>query len=185
MDILKLAKHLKEFTLDEIEMIAECDCKTELEKLLSEHKIAFKNKKYEYIEKQNEEYSIFINKKSKNINYEFTDAVHDFLENYAKKYCKSGTCKNYRTIFNYGILPFFKNKHIGDIQINDVKIFYKKCQELNFKSRRIKNTLALLNQLLKYFQEQGFIKSRCIFQVKRLTAKNEFNKNRLIFKENL
>lgn len=30
MNIEKLAKHLKEFTLDEIEMIAECDCKTEL-----------------------------------------------------------------------------------------------------------------------------------------------------------
>ena len=26
----KLVKHLKEFTLDEINMIAECDCKTEL-----------------------------------------------------------------------------------------------------------------------------------------------------------
>ena len=30
MNIEKLAKHLKEFTSDEIEMIAECDCKTEL-----------------------------------------------------------------------------------------------------------------------------------------------------------
>ena len=29
MNIEKLAKHLKEFTIDEIEMIAECDCKTE------------------------------------------------------------------------------------------------------------------------------------------------------------
>lgn len=27
MNIEKLAKHLKEFTLDEINMIAECDCK--------------------------------------------------------------------------------------------------------------------------------------------------------------
>ena len=29
MNIEKLAHHLKEFTLDEIEMIAECDCKRE------------------------------------------------------------------------------------------------------------------------------------------------------------
>ena len=41
MNIEKLAKHLKEFTLDEIEMIAECDCKTELEYLLNGGKIAF------------------------------------------------------------------------------------------------------------------------------------------------
>ena len=36
MNIEKLAKHLKEFTLDEIEMIAECDSKTELEHFLNE-----------------------------------------------------------------------------------------------------------------------------------------------------
>ena len=41
MNIEKLTKHLKEFTLDEIEMIAECDCKTELEQLLNEGKIVF------------------------------------------------------------------------------------------------------------------------------------------------
>ncbi len=41
MNIEKLAKHLKEFTLDEIEMIAECDCKTELEKLLNGGKLVF------------------------------------------------------------------------------------------------------------------------------------------------
>lgn len=39
MNIEKLARHLKEFTLDEIEMIAECDCKTELELLLNEDKL--------------------------------------------------------------------------------------------------------------------------------------------------
>ena len=33
MNIEKLAIHLKEFTIDEIEMIAERDCKTELEQL--------------------------------------------------------------------------------------------------------------------------------------------------------
>ena len=30
MNIEKLAKRLKEFTLDDIELIAECDCKTKL-----------------------------------------------------------------------------------------------------------------------------------------------------------
>ena len=41
MNIEKLARHLKEFTRDEIEMIAECDCKTELELLLNGNKIVF------------------------------------------------------------------------------------------------------------------------------------------------
>lgn len=50
MNIEKLAKHLKEFTIDEIEMIAECDCKTDLEHLLNEGKIVFKQGLYKYIE---------------------------------------------------------------------------------------------------------------------------------------
>lgn len=41
MNIEKLAKRLREFTLDEIEMIAETDLETELEQLLNEGKIAF------------------------------------------------------------------------------------------------------------------------------------------------
>ena len=48
MNIKKLARHLKEFTLDEIKMIAECDCKTELEHLLNEGKIVFEQNHYKY-----------------------------------------------------------------------------------------------------------------------------------------
>lgn len=45
MNIEKLAKHLKEFTLDEINMIAEYDCETELEHLLNNDKIVFEQGK--------------------------------------------------------------------------------------------------------------------------------------------
>src|SRR5574344_1514300 len=106
MNIEKLAKHLKEFTLDEIEMIAEDDCKTELERLLNDHKLSVNNGFYKYVEKQKDEYSIFINKKSKKKNYEFTVAVHDFLENYAKKYCKKETIHYYQSTFNNHIVPY-------------------------------------------------------------------------------
>lgn len=41
MNIERLAKRLKEFTLDDIELIAECDCKTKLEQLLNSNKIVF------------------------------------------------------------------------------------------------------------------------------------------------
>lgn len=50
MNIEKLAKHLKEFTLDEINMIAECDCKTELAHLLNSNKIVFEHGMYKYRE---------------------------------------------------------------------------------------------------------------------------------------
>lgn len=50
MNIEKLAKHLKEFTLDEINMIAECDCNNEFEHLLSSNKISFEQGVYKYVE---------------------------------------------------------------------------------------------------------------------------------------
>lgn len=50
MNIEKLAKHLKSFTLDEIEMIAECDVKTELKHLLNNNKIVFEQGLYRYVE---------------------------------------------------------------------------------------------------------------------------------------
>ena len=54
MNIEKLAKHLKKFTLDEINMIAECDCKTELEHLLNGNKIYFEQGVYKYLFKISE-----------------------------------------------------------------------------------------------------------------------------------
>ena len=60
MNIEKLAKHLKEFTLDEINIIAECDCETELEPLLNSNKICFEQGLYKYKENINSEnYEIF------------------------------------------------------------------------------------------------------------------------------
>lgn len=60
MNIEKLAKHLKEFTLDEINMIAECDCKTEFEHLLNENKIISEQGLYRYVEISKEKLLICI-----------------------------------------------------------------------------------------------------------------------------
>ena len=62
MNIEKLARHLKEFTLGEIEMIAECDCKTELEQLLNEDKLVFEQGLYKYKEPEQKQTFEFIAK---------------------------------------------------------------------------------------------------------------------------
>lgn|SRR5574344_266482 len=184
MNILKLAKHLKEFTLDEIEMIAEDDCKTELKELLKEHKIVFENEKYKYVEQESLDFDIFISPNSENKNISVENAIKIFLEAYVKNYCKPKTFRTYRGTFKAVIIPFFRDKKLADISILDIQKFYLKCKDLDFKPLKIKNTLALLKQFIKYFQEQGVIDTKCTFQVRRLTAKNEFSENRLTFKEN-
>lgn len=182
MNIEKLARHLKEFTLDEIEMIAECDCKTELEHLLNEDKLVFEQGLYKIPnEKQDSNFELFVIPKNKITPIKIEDAVAYFMKNYVKEYCKFETYRNYNSIFNFNILPYFKGYFLNNIGTDEIKTIYKACILKGLKPRRIKNTMALLNQLIKYFQNLGIIEKTCNFQVKRLTDKNKFSINRIIF----
>ena len=182
MNIEKLAKHLKEFTLEEIEMIAECDCETELEKLLKANKIVLKSGKYTYQEEKfTEDFCIFIDKKSRKKILNIESASKCFLENYARKTCSKRTYETYESIFRIHIIPFFKNKDINNVSQKDLIDFYYSCKNRGVQAKRLKNILTQLNQLLKYCKSEGFIKSYCVFQVKRLTKKNEFSADRIVF----
>ena len=182
MSIEKLAKHLKEFTLDEINMIAECDCKTELEHLLNSNKIVFEQGLYKYKEKEVLlDYEIFTIPKKVKKSILTKTAINSFMKNYVQKKCKQGTAKNYNSIFKMHILPAFGDKKLNDISVEDIKSFYVECKNRNLCAKRIKNTLALLNQLLKYYQNKGIIAKKCEFQVKRITDKNNFDINRIVF----
>ena len=178
----KLAKRLKEFTLDEIEMIAEADVETELEQLLNEGKIAFDQGCYKSVEKvEIIDYAIFSAEALTNEPLNFETAVKYFLEKYAKTTCTKRTYETYESIFRINILPFFRGKIIQEITIDDIKAFYANCKTRNLGHRRLKNTLTQLNQLLKYCKSQGLVSKCCSFQVKRLNEKNEFSMNRIIF----
>ena len=82
MNIEKLARHLTEFKLDEIEIISECDCKTELEQLLNEGKLVFEQGLYKYQEEKPKQEYIICAKQT--INYQVITidaAIEYFLEN--------------------------------------------------------------------------------------------------------
>ena len=180
MNIERLAKHLKEFTLDEINMIAECDCKTDLERLLNEGKIVFEQGLYNYIFKIPESYKITIVPNNRQI-IKFEQSVEYFLDNYAKSNCTKRTYETYESIFRTHITPFFRNKILNDITNLDVEQFYNYCIERYLRPRRLKNILTQLNQLIKFFQTLGVIDKTCEFQVKRITDKNNFDINRIVF----
>jgi hypothetical protein len=181
MNLEKLAKHLKEFTIDEIEMIAECDCKTQLEHLLNEGKLVFKQGLYKYQEeKPNQEFIICAKQTTNYQVITFDAAVNYFLENYVKNNCKYNTYRRYRRMLKYYISPFFKNKNLNDITCNDIHEFYYFCKSRNLPPKVLKNTLALLNQMIKYFQNLGIIDRTCNFQVRRLSDKTNFTLDRII-----
>lgn len=164
MNIERLAKHLKEFTLDEIEMIAECNCKTELERLLNTNKIVFAQGVYKFVEKVDVQYDIYTNAELNYKNISVKNATKYFMENYVQNFCKKETIHHYGTIFRGHIIPYFNNKELQSITITDIQNFYKNCQERNLPPRRIKNTMALLNQVIKYFQNLGWIDNKCTFK---------------------
>ena len=76
-------------------------------------------------------------------------------------------------------------KILNDITCNDIQEFYYFCKSRNFPPKVLKNTLALLNQMIKYFQNLGIIDRSCNFQVRRLSYKTNFTENRIIFERDL
>ena len=169
MNIEKLARHLKEFALDEIEMIAERDCKTELEQLLNEGKIVFEQGLYKYVEIFKEKTFELYPKPKLKINKKvlFQDVALSYIAN--KKLTKD-TLKGYKSQLKYNILPYF-----GEIQINKITYemivdFMQKMKE-KYKPKTASNGVTLLGSILKYAFEQGLIKYNPYYGVKNSMCK--------------
>ena len=156
MNIEKLVRHLKEFTLDEIEMIAECDCKTELEHLLNAGKIVFEQWVYKYGDKQEAKTFELYPKPTfrKNKSLLFNDLAQGYIAN--RKLTKD-TLKGYKSQLKYNILPYF-----GDIQINKITyemiVDFMQIMKEKYKPKTASNGVTLLGSILKYAFEQGYIK---------------------------
>lgn len=75
----------------------------------------------------------------------------------------------YKTFIYSKIIPHFKTFRLKDITIQNIQKFKKYLQENKVSEHRIKNILALLNQIIKYFQNEGYIEKTCVFEVKRIT----------------
>lgn len=184
MNIEKLAKHLKEFTLDEIEMIAECDCKIEIERLLNCNKILVKDGVYKYVERNDLiKFGIFIdNDYTKNCKG-FEKGTKLFLLEYVAKHCSKKTYRNYKATITFDILPCITKCSICVFDIQSIISIYELLLDRGFKPLRIKNTMALLKQILVFCKKNGYINNFANFQVKRITSRNEFDINRIIFED--
>jgi len=169
MNVEKLAKHLKEFTLDEIEMIAECDCKTELERLLNGGKLVFEQEKYKYIEK--EAIKTFELIKKPEINYcgkiLFKDIALLYLND--RKLTKD-TLKGYKSQLKFNILPAFGEKYLDDITYEMIVEFMEFLKS-RYKPKTASNGVTLLGSILKYAYLQGYTKNNPYYGVKNSMCK--------------
>ena len=152
-------------------------------KVLVKYNLVDQNGIYKYNEetKTGENYEIFSPLKNKHLKISIEDAKEYFMKNYVEKYCKFETYRNYNAIFNFNIIPFINCYYLHEIDIESIKELFKVCELRRLKPRRIKNTMALLNQLIKYFQHLGVIDRSCVYQVKKVQDKNHFGIENLIF----
>ena len=168
--ILKVAKRLKTFTLEDIVMFCDIDMDTANKFIHDSVNIKPLENKFEYIEtiKTEDKFRIVDkNIPSKNSDITVVAACELFLE-VKQKTLTETSFQAYKTFVYSKIIPHFKKFQLKDITIQDIQKFKKYLQENKVSERRIKNILALLNQIIKYFQNEGYIDKTCVFEVKRI-----------------
>ena len=169
--ILKVAKRLKTFTLEDIVMFCEIDAETAGSFLLESENIKASGDKFEYVETVRTEDKFKIIDKNiscKNSDITVIDACNLFLNICKHRNIKQNTVKAYKTFINAHIIPYFKGFVLKDITVSDIERFRKCMQNKQISERRIKNILTLLHQIIKHFQNEGYIDKTCVFEVKRI-----------------
>ena len=168
--ILKIAKRLKVFTPEDIVMFCEIDT-TAAERFLQESEnIKLVGNKFEYVEivKTVEKFKIVDkNIECKNSDITVVQACEIFLKTKQQTLTEQ-SFQAYKTFIYSKIIPYFKDILLKDITTHDVHNFKKYLQENKVSEPRIKKILALLNQIIKYFQNEGYIEKTCVFEVKRI-----------------
>ena len=168
--ILKVAKRLKTFTIEDIVMFCEIDAETAERFLRELENIKSCGDKFEYVEtiKTEDKFRIVDkNIPSKNSDITVIAACEAFLE-IKQKSLTEASFQTYKTFIYAQIIPYYKKFKLKEITIPDIENFRKYLQENNKSERRIKNILCLLNQIIKHFQNEGFIDKTCVFEVKRI-----------------
>ena len=161
MNIEKLVKHLKKFTLDEIEMIAECDCKTELEHLLNEGKVVFEQGLYKYVEKVEKSFSLFEKPELKDEKILFKDMAEYYI---TSRSLSKNTLKGYKSLLKYNLLPNFGEKYLNEISYEMIVDFMQRMKE-RYRPKTASNAVTLLGSILKSAFLEGYIKTNPYYGV--------------------
>lgn len=168
--ILKIAKRLKTFTIDDIVMFCDIDVCTAKKFIYESDNIKSVGNKFEYVEtiKSEDKFKIIDkNIPCKNSDITAIQTCEMFLD-FKQQTLTEQSYQAYKTFVYSKIIPYFKDVLLKNITIQDIQNFKNYLQDNKVSERRIKNILALLNQIIKYFQNEGYIDKNCVFEVKRI-----------------
>ena len=176
--ILKLAKGLEIFTQDDVQCFCNLN-KDEIEEtlkiLLKENKISkISDNRYKLnLQSKHKAYSFELvetikEKAFDNQNITFIQANKYFLSEHVYNNCTPSTFRYYSSISRNHLIPFFKNIELKEIDINDIKRLIKDNEIKRLDTKFSKNIVTLLAQMLRYFENKGFIKRNHNFQIKNI-----------------
>ena len=168
--LLKVAKRLTTFTLEDIVMFCEIDADVARKFLQESENIKPVGNKFEYIEtvKTKDKFKIVDkNIECKNSDITVVQACEMFLDLKSQTLTEQ-SYQTYKTFIYSKIIPYYKDILLKNLTIKEVQSFKKYLQEYKVSETRIKNILALLNQIIKYFQDEGYIDKTCVFEVNRI-----------------
>jgi len=160
MNILKLAKNLKEFTLDEISMLAEYDVQVDLDNLVKGEKLDFEGKIYKFISSSTIENKFNLNKpKTVNLkNTLFIDVCIEFL-NEIENNKSPVTLKSYKSIVKSYFVQYFGRLKTNEITLEEIENFTNQEFIKRLSKRTLNNILTLLGSILKYANQSGYSKT--------------------------
>ena len=126
MNIEKLMRGLKTFTLDEIEMLTEINIEEILLKMVKIGTLEKNGDEYTYLKKI-EKSGILLKaipaNIKKEINISFIDGVELFFEDCLKKNLAPSTLRTYKYIINSHLVPFFKRTDVNVITAKSIENF--------------------------------------------------------------
>lgn len=163
----KLARRLKQFTLDEIAMYIE---NPDFETLIEAGKLKFDGKTYTYINLPKLNFELIekpeLKVKSRIL---FKDVTKGFL---ADRKLTKNTLKGYKYQLKFNILPYFGEKYLDEITLVMIKDFMYSLS-LKYRPKTVSNGVTLTGSFLKWAFENGFIEYNPYLGIKNSRVRYE------------
>lgn len=105
---------------------------------------------------------------NKNKQLSFKDIADNFMENYAKSYCRYSTITGYKGYLKNHLLPFFQKSKAIEITPNHIRAYIVQMQEKGLKNKTINHTINLLSGIFNKAVEAGFVTYNPVTLVSRL-----------------
>ncbi|MEI7475304.1 MAG: hypothetical protein WCK67_11075 [bacterium] len=155
--ILKAAKGLRTFTIEDLELVTGFE-ESEILEVIQENNLKFNNGVYSFQDFKEQK-----NKKKTVKKVGKTILFKTFADKYIKKLtCKESTKQSYEIYLRLHLLPIFAQKRIIDIDKNDIETFKKLKLKEGLSNKSINNFITLLYGIFECaLNEDLFLKNPC------------------------